>query len=514
MSLLLLLLLTLVCMPDDWRDKTPSFAPQSPVWSLTFTSLGVAAMSLSALAISAATRRALRRDPSRADRTIRRYRSLRLYHFIALLLFYGAALTLLGWALAVQHLGPYRPPNRPQLFPAAELLLLAPFLVSLLLSWACYYDVERALHRAGPSAEPFWHRGAYVAFHLRQNLALVLVPVLLLVFLKAIRWTFDGLEDERLVEAAILVALAVVFVGLPWVLRLVLRLKPMPAGPLRDRLLAAARRLNFRCSDVLLWNTRGGVANAMVAGILPFIRYVVFTDRLVSDLTPEEVEAVFGHEVGHVKHRHMLFYLGFLMLSLFVIGGLWELGAAYLAPAPPAADLAVAPDRPGDPDETAHASLSPDLAAMPLIGVLGAYIFVVFGFLSRRCERQADVFGCRAVSCARADCPGHDAGAVLAQGGHGLCPAGIRTFIDALEKVARLNGIPREKPGWLQSWQHSTIARRVDFLQHVLAQPALEARFQRRVRWIKTALLAALLGSLLLLGYLTGEWTRFFAHLA
>ena len=84
---------------------------------------------------------------------------------------------------------------------------------------------------------------------------------------------------------------------------------------------------------------------------------------------------------------------------------------------------------------------------------------MVFGFLSRRCERQADIFGSRAVSC--------------------------QAFIAALEKVASLNGIHRERPGWLSSWQHSTIARRVDFLEKMHADPGLERHFQRRLGWVK-----------------------------
>jgi Zn-dependent protease with chaperone function len=267
-----------------------------------------------------------------------------------------------------------------------------------------------------------------------------------------------------------------VFVTMPWILRLVLGLKPLPDSPVRNRLLATAQRLNFRCSNILLWNTRGGVANAMVAGMLPIPRYVVLTDRLIAELTPDEVEAVFGHEIGHVKHRHMLYYLSFLMLSLAV---LWGTIALFLPP-----------------------DMREDLAVLPLVSAVGAYIFVVFGFLSRRCERQADIYGCRAVSCTRTDCMGHGAGTVLAPNGHGLCPTGIRTFIDALEKVAVLNGISRDRPGWLQSWQHSTIARRVEFLQHMLCDPGLEPRFQRRVGRVKWGLFLGLGACLAILIYI------------
>jgi hypothetical protein len=57
-----------------------------------------------------------------------------------------------------------------------------------------------------------------------------------------------------------------------------------------------------------------------------------------------------------------------------------------------------------------------------------------------------------------------------------------------LEKVARLNGISRHRPGWLQSWQHSTIARRVEFLQRVVADRRVEMSFQRRVTFVKWGL--------------------------
>jgi STE24 endopeptidase len=264
----------------------------------------------------------------------------------------------------------------------------------------------------------------------------------------------------------------------------------MPEGPLRQRLLAAANRLNFRFGDVLLWNTRGGVANALVAGILPLPRYVVLTDRLVSDLTPDEVEAVFGHEVGHVKHRHMLYYFSFLMLSMTVV---WAVATIYLEPY-----LNALP--------TFHTRQ--DLAILMLVAALGTYIFVVFGFLSRRCERQADIYGCRAVSCGDPHCTGHDETTLLAADGRSLCPTGIRTFVNALEKVAYLNGIHRDRPGWLQSWQHSTIARRVEFLQRMLADPSVERRFQRRVYLVKWVLLTSLLLVLLLLGTVHG-WDRF-----
>jgi hypothetical protein len=67
----------------------------------------------------------------------------------------------------------------------------------------------------------------------------------------------------------------------------------------------------------------------------------------------------------------------------------------------------------------------------------------------------------------------------------------------------------RDRPGWLQSWQHSTIARRVDFLQRVLADPRVEPRFQRRVGIVKWALFLVL-GIWLLVLVTTWGWKSLF----
>ena len=287
-------------------------------------------------------------------------------------------------------------------------------------------------------------------------------------------------NDGRFVVASFGMTVSV-FVCLPWLLRVVLGLRPLPPGPLRERLMATAGRLRFRFSDILLWNTHRCVANAMVVGVLPIPRYVILSDRLVEGLTDDEIEAVFGHEVGHVKHYHMPYYLGFLLVSFTVLVQTWGVLAGAIVEQMPDWEAWLEPS----PNNA-------DLPFLPLLPVIGLYIFVVFGFLSRRCERQADIYGCRAVSCGRDDCASLDHGVGLVNNAHGLCATGIRTFIQALEKVALLNGISRSKPGWLQSWQHSTIARRVEFLQHVLRDPDLERRFQKRVGQVKWAMFAGL----------------------
>ena len=242
------------------------------------------------------------------------------------------------------------------------------------------------------------------------------------------------------------------------------------------------------------------VFGAVISYFLQMVAFLVLTDRLVKEMSADEVEAVFGHEVGHIKHHHMLFYFAFLMASLVLIVGASTAVAAVVGQRPVQQFL-----REHLPALTAWVDSYRVLTAVPLLALLGSYTFLVFGFLSRRCERQADIYGCRAVSCGRPDCLGHDETTPLAPRGHTLCPTGIRTFINALDKVAMLNGISRDRPGWLQSWQHSTIARRVEFLQRMLLDPTVEPRFQRTVRRVKWGMILGLVAALAALAVVQ-EW--------
>jgi STE24 endopeptidase len=480
MPFLLLLILTPPCLQESWPD--PGFGMDSPVRTACLTWTAVALAVAVAVVWALRVRVQLAHDPNQRDLWLQRYGPWRVYHLFLLAGVYGVALYVLGWGWAVQHFL-----HMGTVPPGGELLVLAPFIVGLGLSWLCFYEIERALHDAAGLRDRYWTRREYLGHQARHNLALVLIPVVLLIGLKSLRWlAVDASPIWGGLITGLSIALAIgVLVAMPWLLRLLLGLKPLPEGPLRTRLLAAARRLHFRCSNILLWDTRGGIANALVAGVFPVLRYVVLTDRLAAELSADEIEAVFGHEVGHVKHRHMFYYLGFLLTS---VGAVWAVVAIYVLP---------------HFDDVPSLSNRGDLAVLALIGLLGAYIFVVFGFVSRSCERQADLFGCRAVSCMRTDCQGHE-GAALPPGGAGLCPTGIRTFIAALEKVCDLNGISRDRPGLLQSWQHSTPARRVGFLQRVMADPATAPRFQRVTTVVKGVLLASLVAVLLVLGQLHG----------
>ncbi len=495
MSLFLMLFLTLICLacghyPAPW-------AAFSLLQSALLTIVGVALIGLHAFWVSRRFCWPLDRDPLLRLENLNSYDRWRFIHQIVLFGVYGIILVVFGWGWWIQQGGPREESGKPMGMHAAELLLLAPFFIAQALSWWFFYDADRAAHHAAyrlhhnidpfgqtwlesqqRAVPPFGGRLSYVLFQMRQKLALVLIPVILLIVYQEISRFSPRIWDHWLMSVLIYVTLGIVFVGMPFILRLALGLKSMPSGELRTRLEEAAKRLGLTYSDFLVWNTRSGMANAMVVGLVPWLRYVVFTDRLISEFSGEEMEAVLGHEAGHVHHRHILYYLVFLILSMVA---LLLLTNAYLP---------MLMQQFGELlSESTRLWLS---ALLVVIGLLG-YLFVVFGFLSRRCERQSDVYGCRAVSCADVACCGHDEQTKLVPRGKALCPTGIHTFIRALDRVAEVNGISRTRPGFLQSWQHSTIARRIEFLRQIQAYPQEEARFQRSLLCMQVLFLVVLI---------------------
>jgi len=84
------------------------------------------------------------------------------------------------------------------------------------------------------------------------------------------------------------------------------KLTPLPQGDLRSRLLALSERTGFRTEaiEVMDGSKRSGHSNAFFTGFGRFRRIVLF-DTLISQLTPEELEAVLAHEVGHYRRGHI-----------------------------------------------------------------------------------------------------------------------------------------------------------------------------------------------------------------
>src|SRR2546426_548546 len=127
--------------------------------------------------------------------------------------------------------------------------------------------------------------------------------------------------------AAFLAAnVALAFVFPVWIAPLFYRLTPLADAGLSERLLALARRAGVPAVGVWIadQSRKSRTANAAVVGLGRTRRIVLF-DTLTARFTPEEIESVLAHELGHHVHgdaRRGLAVQGALMLASFWLADL------------------------------------------------------------------------------------------------------------------------------------------------------------------------------------------------
>ena len=377
-----------------------------------------------------------------------------------------------------------------------ELLVMLPSLLLLVWHWWAYYPIDRRLRDASligrldaglPIHVPMT-RAQYLLNQLRHQVALILLPLLLiLTWYELVQggFAFTGLTDQA--QAALLLAGAfAVFLMTPLIIRYVWDTARLPDGEMRDRLLAMCRQHRIGVRELLLWRTFGGAINAAVMGVVAPVRYILLSDALLEMVPTRQIEAVMAHEVAHVRKHHLFWLLVAAGASLHALMLFWAL----------ALNMVGVPDEPTQ-IVVLRAGLSlgalGDVIADPQTRVATVSVlamvswFFVFGFISRRFERQADTFAVQHAS-QQLDQP------MIDDGGRSLVDsAAVATMTAALQQVADLNHIPVAR----RSWRHGSIAYRQAYLRTLVGQPVDALSIDRQVRWIK------LLSALLVAGILT-----------
>lgn len=364
----------------------------------------------------------------------------------------------------------------------------APLVVSILLAWIAVYPADRAVRGIaletllfrGRPVQPVWPLGRYLIFNFRHQVAFILAPMLLILAARDViviyeRQLREWSGYEMFPDMLLGLAAGAVAIIAPVILRRVWVTQPLPDGPLRDRLLHLCRRLRMRCQEILIWHSGGSIVNAAVMGVAAPFRYLLITDGMLEQMDDQRIEAVFGHEAGHIKRHHILFFLLFAFVSGCVITSV-----GY---------------RMRGLDKTMQ-----QVVIALTAGVLAVKWGVLFGWVSRRFERQADIFGVRTLAAAGVPCqldcqvhrPDHaeDSQDPLRTGSP-LCISAAHIFGDTLNDVAALNRIPHEA----RSWRHGSIASRSRTVIRLAGDPAAVARFERRVHRVKVAIFAAALAS-------------------
>jgi STE24 endopeptidase len=202
------------------------------------------------------------------------------------------------------------------------------------------------------------------------------------------------------------------------------KFEPLDNEDLRRRLVVLSERAGTRVRGVYRWklSEKSKKANAALTG-LGATRRIILADTLLDNYTPEEIEAVLAHELGHHVHRHILKSI-FVQAAITLLGfyaANWVLHYAV--------------------DQHMFEELS-DFADLPLL----ALVSVILSFLlmpalnaySRFNERQADRYAFESISS-------------------------VEPFITSMNKLAEQNLAERTPSKWVEWFFHShpAISRRL-----------------------------------------------------
>jgi Zn-dependent protease with chaperone function len=323
---------------------------------------------------------------------------------------------------------------------------------------------------------------ARVTGSLRFNLAILLPWLVISGIVDLLQLVPDGPWGRSLDTPAgqlgffALLLLVLTLFGPPLVLRL-WGCRPLPPGGRRTVVEEFCRRHRFPVRDIVLWPTLGSDAfTAGVMGLYRRWRYLLVTESLLAGLDDSELRSVLAHEIGHVRKRHLFFYLLFLLGYLALASPLMDLSTLLLLGSSLPGEIVGVPD-------SGQATLVSLVSTAPLLLLLVVYFRYLFGFFIRNFERQADLYGLT----------------VMGE------PSSL---VSALEKAAIHSGNIREVP----SWHHFSIKERVDFLFAAARSPVLVERHERKLRVGLALYLAGILilgtgGYLLQSGAVGKDWS-------
>ncbi len=325
------------------------------------------------------------------------------------------------------------------------LLFLGLFVFYLALVWTCAYGSYKKLYRSDISQR------SYVLSNITFSVPVLLPWLILSGFADLIKvlpfeWPARFLETtEGEITYFLLFLLAVAIVG-PMMIQKFWRCKPLEAGEHRKRIESLCRRAGIDYADILYWPIFGGkMITAGVMGLVKKFRYILVTPSLLRLLEPEEIDAVIAHEIGHVKKKHLIFYLlffvGYMFLS-FVAFYLVNWGIIYAEP------IYWFVNNTGFNPSTIYSAL----ISIGFILTFVIYFRFIFGFYMRNFERQADIFVYSLFDSAQ-------------------------PLISTLEKIVTTSGQSADRP----NWHHFSIRERIDYLKKCESNSRWISRHNQKV---------------------------------
>jgi STE24 endopeptidase len=208
-------------------------------------------------------------------------------------------------------------------------LLTGAIVIATVFLVAAIIDIPAALYRTFVIEERFgFNRSTVATFWMDRVKGVILAVLLGLPLLLLLLWFMEAAGSVWWLYAW--VAVSLFSIALNWafpkfIAPLFNSFEVLEQGEVAQRLQALLRRTGFRSDGIYVMDgsRRSSHGNAYFTGFGKTKR-IVFFDTLLKQLTPEQVEAVLAHELGHFKRRHVLkgmllslamSFLGFALLA-------------------------------------------------------------------------------------------------------------------------------------------------------------------------------------------------------
>lgn len=156
------------------------------------------------------------------------------------------------------------------------------------------------------------------------------------------------------------------------------KFKPLENEEIREKILSLCEKTGIRVNGIFEFDMSKNTkkANAAFTGIGKSKR-IILGDTLLKNFSPEEIETVFAHEMGHYKKRHIIKLMSVSVVMTFT--GLYFTALAYS----------------NSLQAFGFSSVS-EIAALPLLflylSLFGLITSPVSNILSRKFEWEADTF--------------------------------------------------------------------------------------------------------------------------
>lgn len=203
-------------------------------------------------------------------------------------------------------------------------LFLASFALLMIVNVGQLLIINKTYQRIRGTTESLFGQIRDVAI----TLLLTFVPVGLLSILTSIAaGKIKSQVLEGIAVAALPLTLMFLFnLTLPFLYPLLLKAVPLGDEGLKERLDQLFDQAGIKRAQLYQWPTKAKkVANALVVGLVK--PKVFISDYYLENAEPGEIEAVVAHEVGHLKHNHLLkrlLYIAAGLCELFLVGYLME----------------------------------------------------------------------------------------------------------------------------------------------------------------------------------------------